>query len=248
MSLAGDLRRTLVRFSYPAVASYYRSRRSKSCPLPALKFLEVAEPAYRSDFYTLSRIVETAAAPGCLIAECGVYRGSTLLGMAHKLAAMRVPDYRLVGFDSFEGFPEPVPQDALPDGQYHARAVKGVFADTSHEYLSRKVRSLGFDKSITLVKGYFEHTLPAWRDHQFDVVHLDVDLYQSYMTCLDFFYPRTRPGGYIVFDEYDFSAGVYPGAQKAIDSFLAGKAEKIQRFPEAVNPRYFIVKQPAASR
>jgi O-methyltransferase len=96
---------------------------------------------------------------------------------------------------------------------------------------------------VTLVKGYFEETLSAWGDRQFSVVHIDCDLYQSYLTCLDFFYPRMVPGGHIVFDEYDFIADVYPGAQKAIDEFLADKPEKITGFPESPIPRYFIVKQ-----
>jgi len=183
------------------------------------------------------------APEGGLIVECGVYRGSTLMGMAHRLKALRSSNCTLAGFDSFEGFPEPTKEDALADGTFHARALKGVFADTSYGELRGKIEALGFDGQITLVKGYFEDTLHSWGDKQFSVVHLDCDLYPSYITCLNFFYPRVRPGGHIVFDEYDFSAPVYPGAQKAIDTFLADKPEKIQRFQESVNPRYFIVKQ-----
>jgi O-methyltransferase len=245
MSAMGNLLRLLVRYSYsfPAVTSYYRRRSAKDCPASVLILLGVAHPSYRTDFYTLSRIVEQMSTKGGLIAECGVYRGATLFGMAHKLRAMGKSSCQLVGFDSFEGFPEPTEKDALADGSFHARAIKGVFADTSYEELSKRVRALGLEGQITLVKGYFENSLSAWSDESFSVVHLDCDLYSSYITCLEFFYPRVKPGGYIVFDEYDFSAPVYPGAQKAIDSFLADKPEKIQHFSESRNPRYFIIKQ-----
>ena len=83
------------------------------------------------------------------------------------------------------------------------------------------------------MKGYFEHVLSRVEDLLFSVVHIDCDLYQSYMTCLEFFYPRVVAGGFIVFDEDEFSATVYPCAQRAIDSFLADKAEPIECFPGA---------------
>jgi O-methyltransferase len=243
MSTAANIRRSLVRYAYPALASCYHSRSQKQWAAPLLQLLGIADPSYRKSFYTLCRIVEEMAPQRGLYAECGVYRGSTLLGMAHRLRARGVPGWHVIGFDSFEGFPEPARQDALPDGSYHARALKGVFADTSYAELRRKVRALRFEQDITLVKGYFETTLPAWRDKEFTVVHLDCDLYQSYVTCLEFFYPRVKTGGYIVFDEYALSATVYPGAQKAIDGFLANKLEKIESFSESASPRYFIVKQ-----
>jgi O-methyltransferase len=243
MSVLRDLGRSLLRLSYPALASYYRSNSARGCPASLLKCLGVADPSYRTDFYTLARVVREMAPEGGLIAECGVYRGSTLLGMAHTLKTMGITGWRLAGFDSFEGFPEPTQEDSLADGSFHKSAIKGVFADTSFEELSRKVRALGFERDITLAKGYFENALPAWSGENFAIVHLDCDLYPSYMTCLEFFYPRIKPGGFMVFDEYDFSAPVYPGAQKAIDSFFADKPEELQRFAEAVNPRYFIVKQ-----
>lgn len=241
MSAMGKLRRFLVHYSYPLAALYY-SLSANHCPKSVLRFLGIADASYRTDFYTLARIVEEVGKKGGLLVECGVYRGATLLGMAHMLRGIG-STCELIGFDSFEGFPEPTQEDALADGSFHARAVKGLFADTSYQELRKRVRILGFEGHVTLVKGYFENSLAAWGDKRFSVVHLDCDLYSSYLTCLEFFYPRVVPGGYIVFDEYDFSAPVYPGAQKAIDSFFADKPENIQHFPEAVNPRYFIVKQ-----
>jgi predicted O-methyltransferase YrrM len=208
-----------------------------------LEMLGIAHPSYRQDFYTLAKLVTAAAETGGgTIAECGVYRGATLLGMAHLLNTLGAAGFRLIGFDSFEGFPEPREEDALPGGQFHPRALRGVFGDTSYNQLLGKVRALGYQDRIALVKGYFENTLHQWAGETFSIVHLDCDLYQSYVECLNFFYPRVRKGGFIVFDEYDFIADVYPGAQRAIDEFLADKPEKIQWFPEAAKRRCYIVK------
>lgn len=241
MSIAGGIRRLATDLSYPAAALLYRSVPKGNSPIALLKLLGIADPAYRSDFYTLHELVRRVARQGGTIAECGVYLGSTLLGMANELQRLGAADWHIIGFDSFAGFPEPAAQDALPDGTYHARTRRGVFNDASYEGLSRRIKALGFVDRITLVKGYFENTLAAW-PREYSLVHLDCDLYDSYRTCMAFFYPRLRPGGFMVFDEYDFSAGVYPGAQRAIDEFFADKPEQIRRLPDAVTPRYFIAK------
>lgn len=247
MSVKDDIRRSLKDLAYPIAASYYRTNGPGDSAVPILKLLGIADASFQPTFFTLSRVIEQAADRGGIYAECGVYRGGTLLGVAHKLKTLHAKGWHLVGFDSFEGFPELVQEDALPDGSFHPNAKKGFFSDTSYEAVNARVRALGFEREITLVKGYFDATLEAWSDKRFTVVHLDCDIYQSYVTCLNFFYPRLEPGGFMVFDEYDFCAGVYPGAQKAIDGFFADKPERIQRFEDAAVPRYFIVKQPAAA-
>lgn len=242
MSAAGALRRTALGAVYPALAAYYRSDAGLGVPPAALKVLGIADPSYRADFYTLGKAIDLTAGVDGFVAECGVYKGSTLFGMAHRLRKAGTANRRILGFDSFEGFPEPAVQDALPDGSFHTRTLKGTFSDTSLETLQKRSHALGFERSITLVKGYFENTLGAWSAETFSVVHIDCDLYESYRTCLEFFYPRMARGGYMVFDEYDFSASVYPGAQRAIDEFFAEKLEPLQTFPESRTQRCFVVR------
>jgi O-methyltransferase len=208
-----------------------------------LMLLGIADPSYRSSFVTLSHVLDHITHFDGSIIECGVYRGSTLLGMAHRLALRGIHDVKLIGCDSFEGFPAPSQEDALTDGTYHEAALQGSFKDTSYDLLQKRVASLGFADRIQLEKGFFENTLPNLSEMRFSLAHLDCDLYQSYVTCLEFLYPRMVCGGYMVFDEYDFSAPVYPGAQKAIDEFFANKPEKLQRFPDLAAARCFIVKE-----
>ena len=56
-------------------------------------------------------------------------------------------------------------------------------------------------------------------------MHLDVDLYNSYKNCLDFFYPLLVNGGIITFDEYDNTK--WTGAKVAIDEFLKKRQQKL---------------------
>jgi O-methyltransferase len=45
-------------------------------------------------------------------------------------------------------------------------------------------------------KGLFPHTAEAVKDKVFGFVHLDVDLYESTLAGLKFFYPHLFPGGF----------------------------------------------------
>lgn len=212
---------------------------ARACPGRLLRLIGIATAKATPNFATLERIASSMEPFDGAVAECGVYQGLTLLGVAH-IFRLRGIRSRLYGFDSFKGLPEPVAQDQLADGSIPEPARKGFFSDTSYEAVRRRFDRLGYDR-VTLIQGYFEDTLPRVQDERFSLVHLDCDLYESYKTCLEFFYPRMRPGGYIVLDEYDFSAAVYPGAQKAIDEFLADKPEKLQSFDFA-RVRYFLQK------
>jgi O-methyltransferase len=214
----------------------------QNCPEWIVSRIGIATVNSRRAFYTLDRIIRSMPKIEGSIAECGVYRGSSLLGMT-RLLRQKNCKARVFGLDSFEGFPEPSKEDHQSDGSAHPDVEKGHFNDTSYEALSNKAKAVGFDDQITLFKGYFENTLHNLKNEKFSLVHIDCDLYQPYKQCLEFFYDKVLPGGYIVFDEYSFSKDVYPGAQKAIDEFLADKPEKIQSFPEYPDTRYFIVKQ-----
>jgi hypothetical protein len=202
-----------------------------------LKRLGVATPRRRPEFHTLARILRTMhAVPGAVL-ECGTHHGATLLGMAHLLSCRGIPA-RLYGLDSFEGFPEPAPEDTLDDGALHPLVHRGALNEASFDELRARIRRMGLSKQVTVIKGFFDDTLPALATERFSLVHVDCDLYDSYVSCLEFAYPRMLPGGYIVLDDYN--SPVYVGARRAVDEFFAGKRERIQFFPDASERRYFV--------
>ena len=243
-------------FGYPArpvktlidriAAAIYRTS-PKYAPDLALKRLGIATPRRRIEFYTLDRVLRELPEVRGSVIECGVYRGATLLGMAHILND-RGARTKIYGLDSFEGFPEPDPKDARDDGQMHPDVHAGFLGDTSYEALLERIRLIGWDDRIQLLKGFFEDTLPQLSGERFSLAHLDCDLYTSYRTCLDFIYPRMLKGGVIVLDDYRLPANVYPGADRAVDEFFADKPEKPERFDDPLGLRSFVRIGHAADR
>ena len=59
--------------------------------------------------------------------------------------------------------------------------------------------------NVTLIKGWFDQTLPPFLAAHPDPVsflHIDCDTYSSTKTILDMLFPRLRVGTVILFDEY----------------------------------------------
>jgi hypothetical protein len=170
-------------------------------------------------------LAETYSLPG-QIAECGVYRGGTLIPMALFLKDLGSFS-KVYGFDSFHGFDESVNRDILEGGVFDPQKRVGGFSNTSYEYLTKKINWFGLGDRIELVPGYFGKTLQEYSNLKFSFVHLDCDLYESYKTCLEFFYFKMVPGGRILFDEYKDPH--WPGCQCAVDEFFSDKPEQPQQ-------------------
>lgn len=174
--------------------------------------------------------------PGDVV-ECGVERGRSFLCLAH-LVESEGPSRRLWGYDSFEGFPEPSAEDASS-----RTTKKGQFSQTSVADVLLVMKQAGIqkefiEKRVTLVPGFFDKSLKSSSPDTIALLHLDVDLYQSYRDCLDVLYPKVSPGGVILFDEYEDKE--FPGAKKAVDEFFGAKNVAVQQSP--VSLKYFAVK------
>ena len=88
--------------------------------------------------------------------------------------------------------------------------------------------------NIRVLEGIFPNdTFKFVNDEKFCLVHLDVDVYQSYKDCLETLYDMVVPSGLIVFDDYGIG-----GATKAIDEFFSNKKETI----ECNNDEFYIRK------
>lgn len=170
------------------------------------RMLLTIREAYNIYFY-LSEAIELGGA----VAELGVYKGG-----GAKLIASFKSERPLYLFDTFEGMPE---VDHRID-QHH----KGDFADTSE----RSVRNYLSDFSKCLFyKGIFPNsTSDIPEEIKFCFVHLDVDIYESTLSGLEFFYPRMKKGGILI--SHDFNSISCPGVEKAFDEFFSDKAEQAE--------------------
>lgn len=77
--------------------------------------------------------------------------------------------------------------------------------------------------NVHFYKGLFPSTAEPVKDKKFSFVHLDVDIYESTLSGLKFFYGRMNKGGVILSHDYPSSKGV----KKAFDEFFNDKPEVI---------------------
>jgi len=159
-------------------------------------------------------------------AEVGVYKG----GSAEIIAIKKNENKNLYLFDTFEGMPE---VNTNVDN-FHK---KNDFSDTSYSNICLGLKNY---KNVFIYKGIFpdEHS-DKIKDKKFSLVHIDVDIYKSYIDCLNFFYPKMIDGGIIILDDY--SAATCKGAKIAVDEFFSNKPEKPIW---ETKPQVCIVKQP----
>jgi hypothetical protein len=117
-----------------------------------------------------------------LCLEFGVYEGHSISKINSRLN-----DWSIHGFDSFQGLPE-----KWRDG-----------FDKNHFKLD-KIPLL--DKNIILHVGYFNDTIPKWKDIMIDkqihLLHVDCDLYSSTKTIFDMLHSFIKENTIIVFDEF----------------------------------------------
>jgi hypothetical protein len=102
-------------------------------------------------------------------AECGVYRGGTLIPLGLYLAQNNIKK-KIFGFDSFAGFGDRAPLD--PIEQAYIRRY-GSCTDTSYDFVQAKIDQLYLSSQVILIEGYFENSLKAVKDKRFCFLHLD---------------------------------------------------------------------------
>jgi len=178
------------------------------------------------------------------IIECGVNRGGGLMAWAHFSAIYEPYNHtrKVVGFDTFEGFPSLAPEDGA------GHAVGDLAADSYDEILRcatahDRNRPVGHIAKVELVKGDATTTISEYlkaNPHLLvALLYLDFDLYEPTMAALQGFVDRISPGGVIAFDELDLK--LWPGETQA---YLRGAGKmlgRLQRFPWQSTVSYVVV-------
>jgi hypothetical protein len=136
-------------------------------------------------FAVFAAVAERVHEKQVLYLEFGVFRGAS---MRYWSSALKHPEARLHGFDSFEGLPE----DFDVDGPY----TKGTF-DTRGGIPQID------DSRVKFFKGWFDEVLPTYQlpKHEVLVIVLDADLYSSTLCVLRHLRSFITPGTFIYFDD-----------------------------------------------
>jgi O-methyltransferase len=164
-------------------------------------------------------------------AECGVWRGGSVLAMILTLQELGVDDRDIHLFDTFTGMTEPTEHDttafeppALETWEKERgpgeRAWDGMFG--AHVFDEHSVRetvlSTGYpEHRVHIVKGPVEDTIPQHAPASLALLRLDTDWYESTRHELEHLYPRLADGGVLIIDDY----GHWDGARRAVDEHFA---------------------------
>lgn len=123
---------------------------------------------------------------------------------------------RFIGFDSFQGLPDP---RGIDDQEWGPG--KGKFACTKTHFEKNIARNGVNMNKVTTIPGWFDDTLTpdAYRQYGLNkaaVVYIDSDMYESARTCLNFINPLLTDGTIIIFDDwYIYRGNPNMGEQRA---------------------------------
>jgi hypothetical protein len=171
------------------------------------------------------------------IIECGVLHGAGLMAWAQFSAILEPANHqrRVVGFDTFSGFPKLSEQDRLSESS-EAR-VGGLTCD-SYEHLQRCIelfdmnRFVGHVPKVELVRGDAVSTIPRYLKTNpqliISLLYLDFDIYEPTVAALKQFLPRMPRGAIIAFDELNLKD--WRGESIAVLEVLKLRDYRIERF------------------
>jgi O-methyltransferase len=166
--------------------------------------------------------------------ECGVWRGGASFLMAELLRQAGVRDRKVWLFDSFEGLPPPEEIDGPAAMEYTKNTESPSYFDNcsaSLEEVQRTAMELELASYTELVKGWFEQTLPAYRDRvgPIAILRIDADWYSSVRCCLANLYDQVVDGGLVILDDYY----AFDGCATAVHEFF-GKRKLAHRIENVV--------------
>jgi hypothetical protein len=223
----------------------------KQCPIPENEMLSTLGLFLNRQ--TLSRILvmhelyKRIIGTKGVVMEFGVRWGQNL-ALFESFRGMYEPydhSRKIVGFDTFEGFPSVHPKNGTSEV-----AARGSYAVTQNyvEYLTHVLdyheqeSPLQHMKKYELVKGDASITCPQYlAAHPETIVALayfDMDLYAPTKRCLEAISSHLTKGSVIGFDELNYS--VFPGETVALREVFGLDRYRIQALP--LNPaQSFIV-------
>ena len=163
--------------------------------------------------YTLFHSIKSTRSVEGAIAELGVYKGAS----AKIVCEANQGAKPLLLFDTFEGMPNEKISAA-------DRWRLGTHRDTSLESVKSYVDSY---PDVRFFPGAFPESLSAYPELsniRYSLVHLDVDLYESTLKGLEYFFPRLNPGGKLISHNYNLKqsdGGDTPGVKQAFDEYFS---------------------------
>jgi hypothetical protein len=173
------------------------------------------------------------------IVEIGTCAGSGVFTYGHASSILEPFNYsrKILGFDTFSGFPDLDQKDRRGErqvqnikvGAYSAEGLEGEVRQGIALY--DRNRPLGHMPRIELVVGDVEETIPKYvKDHPELVVamlNLDTGIYKPTRVALEHLLPLMPKGAILTFDT--LGIGGFPGQNVAIQELVGIRNMRVQR-------------------
>jgi hypothetical protein len=178
-------------------------------------------------------------------AECGVWRGGSVMAMARKLRELGELDRAIWLYDTFSGMTAPTEKDIeASSGATAAELMEttavgdgnNVWAYATKQDVISNLKLTGYpmDK-FHLVEGDVAQTLKFDIPEKLSLLRLDTDWYESTRMGLEVLYPRLVPGGVCILDDY----GHWAGARAAVDEYFEALGARPLMLPIDYSGRIF---------
>ena len=203
-------------------------------------------------FLTRAEVFQKQLSVNGSIVEMGVARGASLMTWYHLSSIYEPTNYlrKIIGFDTFEGFPEIGERD-VKGTQISEHTKRGGFA-VEHGMDEDIVRAasihdltrfLGHIPKLELIKGDVRQTLPQYLSDNphlvVSLLHLDLDLYEPTKLALELLLPRMPKGAVIMFDELNMHQ--FPGETLAAMEAIGIENLRLERFSYATCMSYAVI-------
>ena len=178
-------------------------------------------------------------------AECGVWRGGSVMAMARKLRELGVSDRTIWLYDTFSGMTAPTEKDIEASSGASAAELmqttavgdgNNVWAFATKEDVVANLTLTGYPmERFHLVEGDVAQTLKYDIPEKLALLRLDTDWYESTKMGLEVLYPRLVPGGICILDDY----GHWAGAREAVDEYFRALGARPLMMPIDYSGRIF---------
>jgi len=150
--------------------------------------------------------------------EFGCYSARTFNAAIKAYNFLKISNFEIYAFDSFKGLP---PNNESEAGIFD----EGSFSMSKKDFIKEVKKNTQYSlKDEYIIDGFYEDSLKKNLYNKLkkpSVIHIDVDLYSSANTVLNFLSPLIQVGAVILIDDwYCFKPGEDKGLQRAFREFL----------------------------
>jgi len=217
-----------IAFRSLAIGKFVKQKKYRKYGNDFSKLLQERNPSKgfsvtEDEAYTIYASIKSVEKVEGDLAEFGVYKGATA-----KLICQVKGSKKLYLFDTFEGMPN---RKISNLDRWRPNTHKDTDFASVRKYLSM------YDR-VVFVPGEFPESIKNnsdLKDVRYSFVNLDVDLYESTLSGLKYFFPKLNKGGRLVSHNYNLKysdGGDTPGVKQAFDDYFLDRKHLVIEIAE----------------